>query len=44
MVKEAPQLNFTGFLGLFSDKMSGKFRVTAPFPPGFPDVQWETTN
>jgi len=23
MVKEAPQLNFTGFLGLFSEKMSG---------------------
>lgn len=23
MVKEAPQLNFTGFLNLFSDKMSG---------------------
>ena len=28
MVKEAHQLNFTGFLSLFSEKMSGKFRVS----------------
>ena len=28
MVKEAHQLNFTGFLSLFSDKMSGKSRVS----------------
>ena len=46
MVKEAPaQINFTVFLSLFSEKLSGEYEMTAE-APGAPITRcgWSTRN